>query len=473
MKSISLTNFKELFKKSQILYKCSAFTLYQKDNFCIKSFNASKYFYRDLHIRLTFDHPQIQKPIYRSSSKYLVFEYSSEIINMSLQEIVSDLFSLIAHLNINGYVINKLRPELCRCINHKIVVIDFSYATQAWKYNGENYILRPCYDLFYRDPEIREYSDLKVEMYALIGCIYCFARNSYFTLEEYSERYLYENLTPNYYFTDLDVEDYNLKELFNECSYFLDNRLNSWEMLSNPYILQHRVSCYKLEPSRNIYLVEYETQLKEMKKFVDKASKEGLKPIILLGTLFIFSHIFNLIRNLNFDKCFRVCSYLFCLFNKIDNAVIEIPLEEEEVIYYLESCKHQIPHHFPDKLCLSYDHFVDFCIYYMSKDFIPGWIVSVPNQISSFKKIGDVSKILDYDYEKPLDLVQKVDNIPVVLNEVELIQDLPSIKFEDQIPFIIRNLRQFGLLDAKTKKLIARRISKLGILKDKIKSYLF
>jgi serine/threonine protein kinase len=124
-------------------------------------------------------HPCILYPLawtVKESIGYLVMEKGEDILEayrekrITLEQIISDTLSAIAHMNSQGYSHSDIKPNNMIYHDGKCKIIDMGLCKKAiLNKDGDYYINRTGYAINYRDPEYfpGQYNNIKVEIYAL------------------------------------------------------------------------------------------------------------------------------------------------------------------------------------------------------------------------------------------------------------------------------------------------------------------
>ena len=125
------------------------------------------------------DHHCILKPIawsYKNKHGYLASPKGKNIIeayndkDITIEEILSDILSVIAFLNKNGYVHGDIKPANIVFHEGRAKLIDFGRFSKAvLNEDGQYYISGVFYTYIYRDPEYVEsqHNNIKCEIYSI------------------------------------------------------------------------------------------------------------------------------------------------------------------------------------------------------------------------------------------------------------------------------------------------------------------
>lgn len=150
-------------------------------NFVVKKLEAINgvEFATELNAYNMLDHPCILKPLawtFKENFGYLASPRAKNIIeayndgDITIEEILSDILSVVAFINKNGYVYGDTKPGNILFHEGKAKLIDFGRFTKAvLNKDGQYYVRGTLYTSVYMDPEYAEeyYNNIKCEIYPI------------------------------------------------------------------------------------------------------------------------------------------------------------------------------------------------------------------------------------------------------------------------------------------------------------------
>lgn len=161
---------------------------------------------------------------------------------LSVRDIVSDLFSAVAYLYVNGIAHRDLKHLNLVYHEGRVKIIDFGLAAFAeFVINAEGkedlMITGPAYTEPYRDPEYSfdRMNSINVELYSILMTVYfMFDRNwNYGKRREY-----YIGLNQ---LNRVGIKDPDMQDLLMRCQSFLDERQNILELFDHPALDRSRM----------------------------------------------------------------------------------------------------------------------------------------------------------------------------------------------------------------------------------------
>lgn len=246
MQCLSHDEFNRKYPKGAYLSRGTYGTVYVSgDNVIKKQSWDSVAFAKELCILSQFQHPNICPILdvtFSKDSSYIALPKGTPVLkayldgHISMQEIVTDIFSGMNYLNSNGIAHKDLKIDNCIYHEGRVKIIDLGLASFCDLYDTGYTFNDVAYTEPFRDPEYDEYKNnpITVELYSIATTIYYMLVNKY-----------YAGLYRSYYISRREFEDLNVEpqiiDLLMLCQEPLKDRKSIEELILHPAIIKNRV----------------------------------------------------------------------------------------------------------------------------------------------------------------------------------------------------------------------------------------